>query len=155
MQSGFCAHRVSLLLPLFPLLGKRRKNLCRLRRPLRMDRRWSRALFCVFPFCREARFSLLHTTTTSTQSVVLSIVATMRKVSRSFPRTPLSRPAPFSPATLYLHPSRCFFKASSSRRLVPRGPYSSLFLLLLLSPCPCCILFIRVIVLRVHIPGEL
>lgn len=109
MQSGFRAHRrVSLLPPLFSLLSKRRKNLYRLRRPLRMDRRRSRALFCVFPFCREARFFLLHTTTIRHKaSFSLSWPRCARSPVR-FPglRVPLSRPAPFSPATLYLHPSR-------------------------------------------------
>lgn len=159
MQSGFRAHRrvSSPSSPLsLSLLSKRQKNLCCLRRPLRMDRRRSRALFCVFPFCREARFSLLHITTIRHKASFFYRGHDAQGLSFVSPDFVSLYPAPFSPVTLYLHPSRRFFKASSSHRLIPSsGP---IFLSLSPSPSltlPCCILFIRVIVLRVYIPGEL
>lgn len=150
--------------PLAP--GKRGENLCLFERAfVRADRRRSRALFCASPFCGEAPalFSFAQLLfDTKRRSFSLSRPRCARSSVR-FPglRVPLSRPVPFSSATLYLHPSRRFFKVSSFHRLIPSsepillsllflpplpGSFSHLAELYSFHPCdrPAC----------VHIPGE-
>lgn len=137
MQSGFRAHGRVSLSPLPRQAG--RKPLPSEKVFIRMDRRRSRALFCVSPFCREARLSFLHTTTIRHKaSFSLSRPRCARSLIR-FPglHVPLSRP----PFPSLVPPSTFIPLVARSRRpcstdsFLPRGPYPSLFPLLLLSPC--------------------
>lgn len=128
------------------------------------DRRRSRALlpplpfpFLLSPLLHSPGRPALSFDYYPTQSVVLYATPRhgARKVSRSFPRTPC-QPSPLRSSvlpTLYVHPSHHFFMVHvvlvALGSFLLRGPSGAPSLTL-----PARILFARVIVVHVCIPGE-
>lgn len=104
---------------------------------IRMDRRRSRALFCVFPFCRPGSLSFTQLLfDTKRRSLYrghdaqgLPFVSPDSVVPLSRPPLPSLSPSTFIPLVA------CSRRPRSTDSFLPRAPYPSLFPLLLLSPC--------------------